>query len=435
VTDAALPHPRSGRLGSFARTSIWGLADQALISVTNFATMLILARELAASEFGAFVLAYTALLFLNGIQTALVTQPHNVLGQGRPSADYVRYTSSTALGQLALSGVLSLVALAGALVAAPLASHVAAILLALVLTIAAWQLQEFTRRILYTEGALASAFVVDLLSYGGQVGALLAFSSLTALDAASALYVAGATSALGAAFGAWKIRRSLGRRVHRDDLRENWMFGKWLAAALAASWVAGPFYIYLTAVMHGASAAGVLKAAQIVLGPLNTFLLFLFTILPIWYARTRSTAGDRGLQRSVLRTYAVTAPFVFVYCLAVAIFADPIMRLLYGSTYSGYGSVVVLFAVYYVVLHGVYILTSALSARRQTRPLFTGNLYAAALAVVGGWLLILAWGVDGAVVGMIVGALLLLVVFWQAYRLLPRPARGEAAPEAVVPPA
>ena len=413
----------------------WGLADQTLISIANFGTMLILARALGSSEFGAFVLAYTALLFLNGIQTALVTQPHNVLGQNRKEGDYVRYTSSTALVQVVFSAILSVVALVSALAAAKFALHAAAILLALAPTITAWQLQEFVRRILYTEGRLVTAFAVDLVSYGGQVVVLLGLVSFAEIDAPSALYAAAATSAVGAAFGAWKIRHSLRRCADLAALKENWIFGKWLAAALAASWLAGQLYIYLTAAMRGATAAGVLRAGQIVLGPVSTFLLFLFTILPIRYARTRSHSGDAGLQHALILTYVATAPLVLIYCLAAAIFSGPILRLLYGTSYSQYGDVVVLFSVYYFVLHPVYLLTSALSAKRWTRPLFTGNLYAAALGVVAGWLLILAWGINGAVVGMIAGALLLAAMFWQAYRLSPHLESGDAQSEiTAVPP-
>jgi O-antigen/teichoic acid export membrane protein len=187
--------------------------------------------------------------------------------------------------------------------------------------------------------------------------------------------------------------------------------------------------------MRGATAAGALKAAQIVLGPLNTFLLFLFTILPIRYARTRSRAGDAGLHQALILTYAATAPFVLIYCVAVAIFSGATLRLLYGTSYSRYGSVVVLFSIYYFVLHPVYLFTSALNAKRWTRPLFTGNLYAAALAVLVGWLLILEWGVNGAVVGMVAGTVLLLAMFWQAYRLSPHVKRGDTQPEiAAMPP-
>jgi O-antigen/teichoic acid export membrane protein len=409
-----LPWPSS--LRSLVQENFWGLADQTVISATNFATLLILARALDSWEFGAFVLAYTALLFLNGIQTALVTQPHNVLGQNREQEDYIRYTSSTAFGQILLSALLSILVLIGATTIAAFGRNAALVVLALAVTIVPWQCQEFVRRVLYTEGRLATAFAVDVVSYGSQVAVLLVVVSFSAIDAAGALYVAGTTSLLGAAIGAWNIRRSIGRSLARGALKENWTFGKWLAAALAASLLAGQLYIYLTGAVRGATAAAALKAAQIVLGPLNTFLLFLFTILPIRFAQTYGRGGDSALNYALIMAYALTAPFVAAYCLAVAIFARPILHLLYGEAYVDYSSAVVLFSVYYFILHPVYLLTAALNARRQTRPLFTGNVYAALLSLVAGWPLIAAWGVDGAVIGMSASALLLAGFFWQAYR-------------------
>ena len=78
--------------------SLWGLADQLLVSFTNFATMILVARGLHdAGKFGVFTLVYSAMLFANILQFALVTQPHNVLGQTRSGDDYRVYTATTGL--------------------------------------------------------------------------------------------------------------------------------------------------------------------------------------------------------------------------------------------------------------------------------------------------------------------------------------------------
>ena len=58
----------------------WAVADQLLISATNFATMVLLARGLSQEDFGSFTLLYLVLLFANNLQSGLITQPHNILG-------------------------------------------------------------------------------------------------------------------------------------------------------------------------------------------------------------------------------------------------------------------------------------------------------------------------------------------------------------------
>src|SRR4051812_41233094 len=90
--------------------NVWGLADQLLISATNFVTMALVIKGLPdAAAFGKFSLVYSALLFANIIQCSLITQPHNVLGATRTGEAYRGYTAATALMQLYLAAALALI--------------------------------------------------------------------------------------------------------------------------------------------------------------------------------------------------------------------------------------------------------------------------------------------------------------------------------------
>ncbi len=207
----------------------WAVADQLLISATNFATMVLLARGLSQEAFGSFTLIYSVLLFANSLQSGLITQPHNILGIARHGEDYTCYTTSTAVSQLFFGAVAALAVLAAWAVARCAAWSVAPLLLTLAPSIVFWQLQEFVRRILYTEGRLAAAFVNDSISYGGQALAIAALWWLDGLTAPLALGALAATSAIAAALGGWQIRGSLAGRIDPSVCAENWHFGKWLA--------------------------------------------------------------------------------------------------------------------------------------------------------------------------------------------------------------
>ncbi len=357
---------------------------------------------------------------MNGLQTAFVTQPHNVLGQSRRGDDYRHYTLSTALGQGLFTGAAALVAVVLAAGAFAAGSSAVPVLVALVPALVAWQAQEFTRRILYTENRMRTAFAIDVVGYGGQVALLLGLVAADRASSASALYAVALASFLGALAGGLAIRNSLDGRVDREFLQENWAFGKWLGAAIGASWLSSYLFFYLTAVIVNASATAGLKASQTVLGPLNAFLMFFLTVLPIRLAAARERGESVGAWLRL--AYLASSPFVIGYCAFVAVFARPILDALYGAAYVGYVDAVRLFAVYYIVLHAAYALASALSATRLTRPLFTGNLWAAAVGVVVGWPLIAAWEVNGAVAGLILSALVMTLAFWRTYR-------GSAVPE------
>src|SRR5256885_9496595 len=90
--------------------SHWGLADQLLISFTNFVTMVLVAKGLHKAAFGEFTLVYSALLFASILQFALITQPHNVIGVTRQGEDYCLYTTATAMMQILLAMALGLIA-------------------------------------------------------------------------------------------------------------------------------------------------------------------------------------------------------------------------------------------------------------------------------------------------------------------------------------
>jgi len=428
VTDRAVSAGQ-GSLGRIVRENGWPLADQGVMSATNFLTVVVLARALDPSAFGEFVLAYTTLLFVSGFQTALVTQPHNVLGQRRTGAEYARYTASTAFAQGGFSLAAALLAVAAAAVLEVAGIGGAGVALALAPALVAWQLQEFTRRVLYTEGRLAAAFWIDLLSYGGQTAVLALLAAAGVLSAPRALLVVAATSAVGALAGGWTIRASLRARAEAAFVRENWVFGKWLAAAIAASWISAQLFVYVIAIVDGASATGALRATQTLLGPLNAFLLFLGTVLPIRFAAAYARGGEQRLRGTMHRAYLASLPIVVLYGLAVSLAAEPLLRWLYGSTYAGYGRAVALFAFFYVAAHASYLGGAVLNARRDTRALFVANVWAALAGLVLGWPLVETWGVDGAVAGMLVTMLVLNVFVWRSYRT----PRGTAAPDRLAP--
>ena len=58
-----------------AREALWGVGDQALSSVTNFAVAVVVARNVSTAEFGAFTLAFAAYLIILTISRAVTTEP------------------------------------------------------------------------------------------------------------------------------------------------------------------------------------------------------------------------------------------------------------------------------------------------------------------------------------------------------------------------
>ena len=426
--------------GKLAGRNAFALADQVLISGANFATVVLPKRAMSADEFGSFSLVYSVLLLANIVQSTLLTQPHNVLASTRTGDAYRRYTASTGLAQLLLAGVEAAAMLAVAVGAYARHSPVASMLMAMVPSIVAWQLQEFARRVLYTEGRFAAAFWNDAVSYGGQVLAVVALFAAERrtgtdwLNGTTALYALAATSAVAAAIGAWQIRTSLCRAFDWAAVAENWQFGRWLLGGeLLQWWSSLQMYLWLVADLLGEAQAGDLRATQTLFGPMRIFTFYLGNVLPIRFARELGAGGHAGVHRLFMQACGQVLPLLALYCCAVAMFPGPILHLAYGRKFTGPAVVLSLYAAYTFVSYLPVLLASVLTAKRATRPVFMGNVFGAVLALPIGWYLIRHLREPGAPVAMGICSALMTVYFVRAYADSNRVAEGPPSPPAPVP--
>jgi hypothetical protein len=193
------------------------------------------------AEFGIFSSIYAALLFSNIFQSTLITQAHNVIGATRIGRAYQRYTSSAAAAQIAIILVQVVLAAVAAIIGRHRGWDATPMLLALIPSIVFWQLQEFLRRVLYTEHRYSAAFVNDVVSYGGQALLIGLFYAAHAnwgwsFTGALALYLLAVTSAAAVVLGVWQLRHSFAPEVSGHDIEENWHFGKWLLGGELMGW-------------------------------------------------------------------------------------------------------------------------------------------------------------------------------------------------------
>src|SRR5690349_4503630 len=98
----ALP-ARAARGGTAKRIS-WGVGDQALSSLTNFALLIVAAHELHRREFGALALAVAAYTVALGLTRAMVGEPL-LVEYSSTDADDTRAVSGGATATALMCGV------------------------------------------------------------------------------------------------------------------------------------------------------------------------------------------------------------------------------------------------------------------------------------------------------------------------------------------
>ena len=411
------------------QTSLWGLADQALISVANFLTMVLLARALSPTGLGSFVIVYTGLLFAATLQAAMITRPHNILGAALQGDDYVRHTTATAVSQVAFATAAALIAIGSATAIHVLRWSFSPLLLALAPALAAWQMQEFFRQVMYTRRRVSQAFANDLISYGGQVGVLIAIWRLGALSGPNALYVLAGTSALAAAVGLWQIRADLGRALSWRPIARNWAFAKWLLGANLASWVSDQAYPLFTAAIVGVAATAALRAVQNLVAPAHVVLNAFQTLATPRASAEYGRGGKRALVAFLALASLLAIAPLLVYWLTVGFLGRQLLTLLYSGRYTEYAPLVWLFSLGYLVLHVTQALSIGLMAIHKTRAIFYGRLAAIVVTFSGGIGLVWAFGVYGALLGSILtGVTFTAVLSYHFWKEAMQPAPGVSAP-------
>jgi hypothetical protein len=258
------------RVGHLAGRLGWGVADQAMSSLTNFGVSLYVARSLGIQEFGAFSLAFATYLIVLAASRGVATDALAVRYSGEDVASW-RQAVVSATGTAVAAG---LIAGAGCAIAGLLLpGSTGAALLGLGLTLPGLLLQDSWRFAFFAGGKGAKAFLNDLMWALTLVPAM-AVMVLTGHSTVGWFMLAwGGSAGLAAAGGVLQAR--LIPRVteavhwvkqHRD------LAPRYLGESLSLSG-AGQLRLYGLAAIAGLAAAGSLRAAELLLGPMNTIIM------------------------------------------------------------------------------------------------------------------------------------------------------------------
>jgi O-antigen/teichoic acid export membrane protein len=325
----------------------WALADQAVVSGSNFVTGILLARFLGPQSFGVYVLLQTALIYVNSFQGALIFQPMMSAAPQMAERERSRYLQGVFALQLILSLALAGVAWVVGTSAhwiwggEPTSSLTPTVVLALSCALLAFQLQEWLRRYYFVLEMPRAAFIIDLLNYGGQVVVLGVAYLSGHLDVVTAFWIMAAACFLTFLFG---FLRGMVKPVFSDAravLRDGWRTGRDYLAAWQMQWVGSQGVLVVGAGVVGVHAAGGVRAAETLVGPLNILFQAMENVVPVVAARRYDARGLKGLSEYLTRVTMWGTGLLLPLVAAAALLSAPVMRFVYGEQYVVYASLVV----------------------------------------------------------------------------------------------
>ncbi len=399
------------------------LGDQAVVSAANFVMGLLLARYLGPAGYGQFVLSYNVILFLAGLQGAMIISPMMVIGGALPGARAKEYFSAILVEQLLLCAVLVVVLLAALGVASELAPQwgLKIFLWPLVFAAAGFLWQDFSRRYLFVQNRAGSALINDLITHGLRCALLAGLGFALGLTTGKAFWVIGGTCIAGVlASTALSFKRRSLALPSRAGLisvgSEHWNFGKWLLAELMLYWCGSQLVIYVAAHMISVSAVGAISAGQNIMGAANVFFLALENLVPSRAAYVYAQRGEEGLQRYLRRVTMLGAAGILTIVAVGAIWAEFWLDLFYGSAYRGDGWIVAWWGAFYLLGFMQRPFSVGLRVFGHTKGIFLGTAASAAVAVAVSYPLIRLAGLWGTMLALCMVQAAALVVMGVAFR-------------------
>lgn len=379
------------------------LFDQALVSGANLITNVLLARFFGIRDYGVFVLAWIAVLFANSIQYALIVIPMMSVGPKQEPENRPFYYGSVLVQEIVfaiVAALLMFVSVQGSTNYFP-AWGVGILALPLSGATLAYLLQDFLRRYFFCIGQSKKALTIDIIGYVTQLPVLLWILQKHEATLAKVLWIIAATSFTGfVTCMPWYEPIAFDGLKFREICMRHWRISRWLAPTAFMQWGAGNLFLMAAPIYYGAAASAILRAAQNIVGVSHVWFLGLDNVIPAQAARLMRLEGTDGMLRYIKGMFLQWGGVTVFFATIIACFPSFWLKLCYGTKYSSNGSVLRLYALFYVFAFVSGPLRAALQALEYTAPIFWAYpaMIAFSAALAGPFALRL--GLDGVLLGM-----------------------------------
>ena len=401
------------------------LLDQAIISGASFATTVIVARTAGPEELAPYGLVMTLLVLIGGAHEALISQPYTVYAHRIHAVARRAYLGSAFASLVGLAGAvaLGLLCVGLALPAGVGPAGLAPLLLALAGAAPCWLLREFARRTAIAHLDVATALVLDASVAVLQFTSLAWLAATGALTGLTAIVSVAAATALGGL--GWLVASRHDLRIRPRHLarhwRRNWKLGRWiLASRVMAQLNSDGFMTWLLLFLAGPAAAGVLTACLTVVFLSNPIVIGFGLFLAPRMARTSASGGITAVRELVWQSTLGLAVVLALVVGVLALVAEPVLRLTYGSQFAGSEITLVTLAIALAVSAVGLGTGSGLLAIERADLNLAASVCGFVVLMVVAPLLITRWNVFGAALALIVGNTVetatRLLLFWRQAR-------------------
>ncbi len=426
-TPSAAAAPRLRRLARWGTQGGLAIADQALISGSNFLIGILLARWLSPDQYGAYALAFAIYLLLLLLYQSLLLEPMSVFGGSSYWSGLRGYLKSLLWIHGGLAALICSVLGGAALLAhllgrTNLQGALAGVTFAAPCVLLFW----LARRVFYLGLPLIYAAGSSLLYCAVVIAGLLLLNRTRTLSPFSAFLLMGcaalATSALLFA-RMWSRLQDGPAPAASQAWQRHWVYGRWALVGALAGWVPAYVYYPLLSGTGQIAHAAELRALMNLDLPVQQLYAALSLLFLPYASRMQTQPGAQVAGKLVRRITLLFTGGACLYWAVLLPLRPHLFQLLYSGKYGEVGWLLPWVALESVLTGALCGPAIVLRAMEAPSAVFWARFAGSALTLTAGVAATWLFGIRGVIAVMIASALVsLLTSFLLLYRRLPRSA-------------
>ena len=262
---------------------VYTFGDQFIVSLCNFLITIVIVKFLGLKIFGIYSLLWLFVLFINNIQLSYIIAPMFSIAPTRTELTIEYYYGGMFCQQMVFSIISFLIIYLGLKFPVSLGwFHEATINpISLSFAIVAVQIQNFIRRLFFSQKKIISAIFCDLVSYPTLIAILIYLNYIGKLNLVSIFWSYTASFSIGILIGMPNLI-SLKYKYNEivNSFQINWPTSKWNILSGILSWFSGNFWFVSAGIILGPFIFGVIRACSTLAQAFNIFFQALENIIP-----------------------------------------------------------------------------------------------------------------------------------------------------------
>ena len=382
--------------------------DQGLYSLTNFIVGALLARVLLKDIYGTYVLVFSIIYIVMGIQRAAVCVPYTVYSQTEKHDELKTYTWSNIVHQFFLLIVFaSIYALFSFnLFSSETMSGTKPLIASFAVVTTGYLFRDFVRSFLLASLKIWQSVFMGISINCFQLALLWLLFVIGSLTLSNSFLVLGICSFFPSII---ILLVNFNIKIHFDKVIEDFIFnlrlGKWILLTNSIANISSKAYIWFLAFFIGNESVAVLGVCWALSNLPGPLLQGMYSFILPKMVHSKGSNDSKPILGIMRKSIIALSPVLVLWLFCGIFFGNYLLDLIYSPKYAGFHMILIIL-ISNMLITGVSIpINAAFEALKRPDFATKGQVAGFLITMLFGSLMVFIWGIYGAALGILMSNL------------------------------